>query len=815
MCAARDDLGATQVPSQRAFPPATAITQSGQWFNQLNSQGPGASPIPFVDNAPPFYLQRAPAEGISPQPMPTDQPSSRPGQAPQPAPLSHSLLSRLELSENDPNTFRDIIDDLTVQNKNLKRQLRRYERDRSLGMAHNGCFEVRVQHLSPDKKQELEGILQRFASTIPPVPYVSEDGSIPSNAHSHQQPFAPTHKPSPSPSLYTKGLDSAYASISAAGMTNKTTSLPNGKASIRPRKGGWLPTNDYEQQPKLVREISDCSKQREIVHRLEQLFQDGFARRESSPQNGTANASPQPADRNDQLAPRQKGASVAQADEATSSVTANSTQHDFQYAQQEQQDAVPFPRDLQSSQEVGRPFDQGSDAVDPDFHGPIGQQLGTASPISTSTPNSGYEWVYLNLLGNMAQLHLFNVTPEFVRAAIHEISVRLVLSDDGRKVRWRDNTEMNTISQNELLKPTVAGALVASPIHLEEQPINDPPKEVNDATIEQLERARPQISPNSRDIRLSGSADPPPVPLSSKWKTPKKPYKPMFRHSKRRLRRIDQDDSASLDSSSSPSSAEETPEIADVSSNALENPQNGRMIFFNRDPFFLDLSADAPKTNRNNGPLYESLTPKPFGERQQSNDHSPDTETRMVWSFPENDPPELVRREGSHRSTPPLTVHEDIATFKQEENDQRHERIHFEASGIGGVQPDDNFAIDVHTQISPTSPSQVPMKRSPPSRILHSPPKHVRQSHYQTQILSTKTTHLPPSPLPPPSYVYPTALTESDSEDDDDNSDGMSTSSLEGSEDLQFCNISISHQSLHSEHSSPSSQPGNGDEDDI
>ena len=778
-----------------------------------------------MSDGPPFYLQRALADGVSPQPMPTDQLSSRPGQASQPAPLSRSLLSRLELSENDPNTFRDIIDDLTVQNKKLKRQLKRYERDRSLGMAHNGCFEVKVQHLSPDKKQELEAILQQFASTIPPVPFASEDALIPSNTRPNQQSIDPTHKPSPSPSLYTKGLDSAYASISATGMTNKTTSVPNGRANIRSRKAGWLPTSDSEQQLKLVREISDCSKQRDIVHRLEQLFQDGFARGEPSPPNRTASVPPQSVDQNERLAPRVKGASAAQVDEHTPSTTVNSNQLDFENTQQGQQDPPSLPQDLQSSQDPGRPYDHGSDIADPNFQSNAGHQLSAASPVSESSPDAGYEWVYLNLLGNMAQLHLFNVTPEFVRAAIHEVSVRLVLSDDGRKVRWRDDMEMNTITQNGLLNPTVTGRLVASPIRLGERPNNDPLKKVKEVPIDNLERARPGISSNRRDIRSSKSADPPPASLSTKSKTSKQPYKPLFRHSKRQLRNIDQDENASLDSSSSYSSAEEPAEVADVCSNALETPQNGRLIFFNRDPFFLDLSADAPNTDRNDHPLYESVTPNALGQQQRWSDLSPETETKMTWAFPQTDSPELVSGEGSHRSSLPLTIHDGIATSSHDEIDQGHRHIPFEASGIGGVQPEDNFAIDVETRLSSASPSRIPTDEPPPSRILRSllpprkrltefssasPPKSQGQPRYQTRILSAKTTPLSPSPLPPPSYVYPTASTESDSEDDDD-SDSISLS-LEGSEDLQFCAVSISHQSQRSDYS-PSSHPDDEDED--
>ncbi|KAL8965790.1 MAG: hypothetical protein Q9183_003685, partial [Haloplaca sp. 2 TL-2023] len=634
--------------------------------------------------------------------MPTDQLSLRPGQASQPAPLSHSLLSRLELSENDPNTFRDIIDDLTVQNKKLKRQLKRYERDRSLGMAHNGCFELKVQHLSPDKKQELEAILRKFASTIPPVPHASEDEAMSSKTRPKQQSFDPTRKPSPSPSLYTKGLDSAYASNSATGMTNKTTSVPNGRANTSSRKGGWLPTSASEKQPKLAREISDCSKQREIVQRLEQLFQNGFAHDEPSPTNRIVSAPPQSIDQNDRLASRVREASAAQVDENTPSTTVNSNQLDFQYTQQDQQEPVPLPQDSQSNQDPGRQYDHGSDVADPNSQSHAGHQLAAASPVSSSSPDSGYEWVYLNLLGNMAQLHLFNVTPEFVRAAIHEVSDRLVLSDDGRKVRWRDDTEMNTISQHGLLDPAGTGGLVASPTHPEAPPTNDPSKQVDEVPVDKLESARPSINLNTRGIRSSRSADPPPASSSSKRKISKQPYKPLFRHSKRQLRHINQDDDASLDSSSSISSADETAEGADVHSTALETPQNGRLIFFNRDPFFLDLSADAPNTDGNDHPPYESVTPEPLGQQQHWNDSSPETETKMTWDFPLSDPPELVRREDS----PPLTIHDGIAPSSHDKNDQGNRHIPFEASGIGGVQPDDNFAIDVQTQLSPASPSR-------------------------------------------------------------------------------------------------------------
>ncbi|KAJ4017458.1 hypothetical protein NW760_014986 [Fusarium oxysporum] len=46
-------------------------------------------------------------------------------------------------------------------------------------------------------------------------------------------------------------------------------------------------------------------------------------------------------------------------------------------------------------------------------------------------------WVSLNLLYNLAQLHLVNVTPDLVRSAVLEISTKFQLSHDGHKIRWR------------------------------------------------------------------------------------------------------------------------------------------------------------------------------------------------------------------------------------------------------------------------------------------------------------------------------------------------------------------------------------------
>ncbi|PWI63894.1 hypothetical protein PCL_04889, partial [Purpureocillium lilacinum] len=57
------------------------------------------------------------------------------------------------------------------------------------------------------------------------------------------------------------------------------------------------------------------------------------------------------------------------------------------------------------------------------------------NPSATDVDAEAKTWIYLNLLCNMAQLHLISVTTAFVRAAVARISTNLQISPDGSKVR--------------------------------------------------------------------------------------------------------------------------------------------------------------------------------------------------------------------------------------------------------------------------------------------------------------------------------------------------------------------------------------------
>jgi RNA:NAD 2'-phosphotransferase (TPT1/KptA family) len=57
-------------------------------------------------------------------------------------------------------------------------------------------------------------------------------------------------------------------------------------------------------------------------------------------------------------------------------------------------------------------------------------------------------WVSLNLLYNLTQLHLINVTPDLVRSAVLEISTRFQLSPDGHKIRWQGGSKHTKFSSH-------------------------------------------------------------------------------------------------------------------------------------------------------------------------------------------------------------------------------------------------------------------------------------------------------------------------------------------------------------------------------
>ncbi|KAL8659314.1 MAG: hypothetical protein Q9226_000487 [Calogaya cf. arnoldii] len=736
--------------------------------------------IEKVTDEPSCHLQRPPSDEGSTQAFLEDPVSSRFGGNSQPQPLSHSLLSRLELSENDPNTFRDIIDDLTVQNKNLKRQLKRYEKIQSIGKEHNGLFEVRIHSLPPDKKHELEVILQNFTATIYSLQHKS-GSMLPTGRRQslHQASNTGSKLSLPSPPS-VQALDSAYASVSATGVAVPTIS----NSSTRPgtvlhkqtRDATFHGTSSTPQPPNDAM-ILDRKKQEFIVQKLEQLFDNDLRDFEvlNEADKSLKNVQHRPL-----VAPITPVVTKASARPLDESVWIR--RENIHSA-----GGLPDHRSL-----TGNFFSQRNEAIQcqqrlsPDEvrHS---RHLRGASPIAEPSPQATHEWVYLNLLANMAQLHTLNVTPEFVRKAIHDSSTKLVLSDDGCRVRRRGYSQETGMSPDESCNSA------ASPLTSSAMP----------SSVKKLEPDRRSLSTTRKDsaqenstsyLKDTGSAGRHRSSMLKDASVSSLHYKPMFAPRKRRSSQThDTKDDRSVDSDTTSSS------MASGFAQTKTDNQSGPMIFLDRDPFFLDLSRDLPDCDRLDRAPYGRLVEEPLGGHDGTTETYRESERRSSSVLP------AVTGEAVHNGSsvyesipfPSLTIYDDDPPSPPGNSTTGAGHKELEASGIGGIQLDDNFAIEVKTEQPSSSQPLPPYIDGRPSQTMSRLPNrviltthHVPAAHHR-QLISATTTHLPPSPLPPPSYVYPafSSYSSSHSGSDDDILNDVDTDS-----ELVFRPLSLSPQ---------------------
>lgn len=661
----------------------------------------------------------------------TAQTSSRPGQSPNLAPLSHSLLSQLELNENDPNTFREVIDDLTVQNKRLKRHLRRYERLNNRQLKRSGLFELRIRNLPPEQKQELEVVLQRFASNIQPSRHGAvKQATIVERRLPMDEPNM-DDKSTPSPSPNVKPLDSAYASASTTAGTAKRTPATSAQFTTRLWKRGDPTATEVSQieavHSQSVSGVPDRSKQKLVVKRLEDLF-------------------------------------LPDDDKATSDGAARCTDDSRLHRRPSSPDNLRYLR-----------------------------HLGLASPVSSTGPQSHLEWIYLNLLVNMAQLHTLNVTPEFVRQAIRDISARLILSEDGCKVRWRGSLEHTVVSPVETGDKSIADGFPYPAT-----PGSRPKDRPQQRPIGTSGTARPNLPPDTGGIASSQPAHASAVSVARKTSAPKLHYKPLFAHPERRPKGQSR---RSSDASTDTSSASSDLGGASTTAHAFlddSDPSNGPLVFFDKDPFFLDLSADAVDINRVAHPSYSHSTAEPLGERRPIRKAFWEFEKKQATKYPTAGSQDSLRRRRNSTAEPQsplLETYNDQASVADDSKERSH--VYLEASGIGGIQLDDNFTINVKSSSLPTSvrrplyPGISHRLRDTTSPTTHGHrlepcSQHIISHH----IVSAATTHLPPSPLPPPSYVYP-ALSSSNSSSDDGYA---SIDDVDLESELEFRQVSLSPQ---------------------
>ncbi|CAD6581617.1 MAG: hypothetical protein ASARMPREDX12_000611 [Alectoria sarmentosa] len=873
-------------PSKRAKtatvekPEATGSrAKAERWFNDTNNNASGTKDALYLDSEspmqtlicrnlthpllddPPFYLTAETCSGgESACAVHSDGSSFNHSNPGQPRAPTRSLLAQMESSERNSEDFRGVIDDLTIQNKRLRKKLKRYERLHCSHLQEEKLFEVKIHGLGPNKKRELEEMLRNFASSIEESPEMSlfNLGNFKASA-----PALANHKPSSSSTSYSKGskvIDSAYASMSGqtgvSQMQSQDHSQQDRQVQSHSRQQNvksYLHDIPETLVPKHSLVMSERAKSRLVVRRLEQIFTGRRAagRHNQSHQQQEVSQSAAHADRIRLETPGRKFQSIREGVREArilpnkAKLKVDSLSEANLAAQQSQQTVANRGRkpmnegmrearillgsQIDSSSEThitgqrSRVSTDGEDSksrdprasgrltpdqrptrpLDLDIHRPqvpsdnleYIRHLGLASPTATLNvnPDSDDGWVFLNLLTGMAQLHTLNVTPEFIRHAVADVSSKLELSTDGTKVRWQggtDGTKMSSDSDEsddrgnwEFADTGVSvgklGSVAGIPSRAGPGDFQEPKRALAVPTIGLP--AAPEVGAKRRPVYLEQPND-----------VDKFQYKPLFFHG---ATSEDDDDSALATKSASSFDPMENATGLNSGSHDIresevklckQNRETGPIIFYNKARFCTDLSGDSSGAMHDEA-AYCRYTQEPIGCLQHANgDKLNESESEYV---PDGD--------GVTESTDldiggTLTIGStlDLEDLKSSISDfSTTSPIPMEVSGLGGIQPEDNFIVKVqvrHGRMKRRGSRAQSLFSSPRSqirRLLHSIPRgsihRFREANdiprsqpdhglFKNEIISTVRTDMPPSSLPPPSYAcLPFSSSESGDGDED------------------------------------------------
>jgi hypothetical protein len=682
--------------------------------------------------------------------------------------------------------FRSVIDDLTVANKKLKQRLRKYEKLYDAHLQEEKLFEVRFHGLPDHKKKELEETLRKFASEL-------DEGTA--NEYADISAYTPALQTHNTASSSSRFAESGYASLSASGHRSLATNQDNGRRKMtksaysRQQETiqsylhdipmGLLPNNNKSAP------ITDKSKKKMVVRRLEQIFAGKRSAAGSHPQ---------------QMQQQEVAQSAATADREQREATGqNHKPEGLREAR------IRNDHSASAAEEKGAPQDEVIQGFRPSLHIEEHDFAGSGSspdqrptrpldldPYRAQVPTEnmdyirhlgftppdmnsgeaplGHGWIYLNLLINMAQLHTLNVTPEFVKDALHEYSSHLEISRDGRKIRWKgglDVTKHSGDSSSEHwsgASPNETGSM--SPFKRMKTGTSGTSSEMLDQSGKARKLARVQREKEQNKFA----------------------YKPLFFH---KDDSENEDDFYGFDAESSANysyqpqptgnSSGFSSSIMQSSSSKPRRRDDGPMIFYTKAKFCTDLSGDRNGAFLTVPGNYQPITTQPLGATQSS---LPQTKTSL----------DLVEPRGPLDTTPmdvdsvsgarTVSSGDDLGfspeALRNDSGNTSPELMDFEASGLGGVQPEDNFSIHVRRSQVSTAPSHVAARRWSnlyPKAIqdaLHSEqpspevesPRSSPQRVIEERILSASRKNLPSSTLPPASFLPLDSCSSGDADSD-------------------------------------------------
>ncbi|KAH7382840.1 frequency clock protein [Cadophora sp. MPI-SDFR-AT-0126] len=816
--------------------------ESGKrWFDQANKHpGKGLGFPGMEDDEPPYFLPRNSSNHS------IDASMDRTKLYPSHVTSQLQRLQRSVTSGSSVGDYRSVIDDLTIENQKLKQELRKFLKkpNDTPHLEKDKLFEIRIHgKLSARKRRELEDVLGSFASSIDePTEKTSEQSKQSKATHSYSSlnhPKKSAAKNSSSSNTSTSRLpDSAYASMSNSGPTSLFT--PTNYHSAEGRKATQPPVRSDQNIQSFLHNIpegllpkhnpvmTERQKKKFVVQRLEQLFtgrkgvvvgdhsqplqqQEVSASAAKADQAANHGVSPLEGLREAHMLPH-----VMDVDKDKSKYATNHTANEFTepYASDASDEASPNDS---PGQRPTRPLDLDPDRAQvPSENVEYIRHLGLSTPKFTSETSSDSTtaadadgWIYLNLLVNMAQLHIVNVTPDFIREALSDVSERFQVSRDGKKVRWRGGTQGTRMSSDD-------GASSAE---------NRSPDDSD--SLDEPDRKRRKV--DARKFAPIAVDTPDAEPTQNKL-LQSFHYKPLFHHSESSGGFISSDESESLfgynaKTAALPESTSADPQLWRGGPNqrsVKEKQDAGLLVYYNGARFCTDLSGDRGRVST---PLHNSAVDQDgyFSSHQEAIGGTSRKDVPMFERTPSGsllpfrpfkDYSKGVSIPGIDDLRPttpePLTdgSNEDFfANVSAGGTTPPSQRQAFESSGLGGTRPADHFIMEVQTRRTMTGSrhsskaSRLSTYGSGQKKYSHSIPKSSLESFFvpgmrtsmtktssmagttgdskespsiKTEIISSNLTQLEPSELPPP-LGYHTAYSSSD--DDSDSSDASSQSS--------------------------------------
>ncbi|ETN43106.1 uncharacterized protein HMPREF1541_02264 [Cyphellophora europaea CBS 101466] len=753
---------------------------AAKWFDKANERGPQGQRESPSNNEPPFFL------GNQKNYFPNNFVSSG----------SDDELFGVEHLDNSENEdLRGVIDDLTVENKRLKLLLKstrsRPSPSASEAPAQDRLFDVRVHGLSTDKKRELENLLRSFATGVrtssntasassanrgSAQPQTLSEGSSSSLPHSSNGKVRPSAPDSGYGTNSTSGHTSANASHGAL-------SVPQSSRNTKARNiHNYLHDIPDTLLPRHSLYMSKRAKMGLVVRRLENLFtgrQAGPGDHSQPHQQQEVSHSAAFADdpmhgagrsegtREAHMLPLDTKVNLDAEDRRNASPPSKKPKLNPEASERLTVDGsvAPSTSHASSPREQQRP----TRPLDLDIHrAQVAAEnihylhhLGMASPLVQGTMKPS-PWIYLNLLISMAQLHTVNVTPAFIRQAIRKFSTKLEISADGHKVRWNGGSEGTTFSKDderamELVHPSPSESQEETGGNSSKRSktnsssnamISEEPSSENITSGQQTSATSKQmVSTAATSNMLAGS--------TGKTKTSGTPfdYKPLVYKGKRYSPAVSYLDSSGSPCSHSNDSSGLVYALSKSNLNQRRNSDDGMITFYQNPYFCTDLSADNAPVNWI--PQRKALPWDTLGLQRDYIGESPLRHHDSCYYAPQFAPEPYP----DEASEPLMSL--DLQKLQTSGEDETVPR-ELPVCGIGGVIPDDNFALDV--KVIRHRAKQTQAKRLSPIPLTRTR----KRKHFEYEVEECDHLELQPSRLPPPSYVFfPSSSSSADREDGD------------------------------------------------